>query len=343
MSPVRNSISSTEYIERITYFRLHFGVDAELLFITHDNKHVKPILLLGASGRLGRSINKMMAKSSLFYHSPSKLELDLSDSYDLNNYLKTHKPSLIIHAASNLTPRNGNEVSKEREAKLTQLIDSNVIQACITYSTELIYISTSLIYGLPKSEKYSESDLGSSKINNTSRAHYIAAKLSASLKIAKLNQIGFPFSSIILPNLLAGPLPNLNRIDHLCENLYQLVKRSVRDNKMTVDFDISSNPRLQMLSSLEVAMWITRNLEAKLPGIVNLTNRDLMRPSELLLGMIQCLELDIKVIQKGIASDAESILLSDTLARTNFSWDAGLSSRYSVECWISELRNDKLL
>lgn len=322
---------------------MYFGVGVELPVISDDNKHVKPILLLGASGRLGRSINNMMAKSSIFYHSPSKLELDLSDSHDLNNYLKTHEPSLIIHAASNLTPRDGNEVSKEREAKLTHLIDSNVIQACITYSTELIYISTSLIYGIPKSEKYSESDLGGSQMNNTSRAYYIAAKLSASLKIAELNQIGFPFSSIVLPNLLAGPLPNLNRIDHLCENLYQLVKRSVRDNKMTVDFDVSSNPRLQMLSSLEVAMWITRNLETKLPGIVNLTNRDLIRPSELLLGMIECLELDIKVIQKGITSDAESILLSDTLARTNFSWDAGLSSRYSLECWINELRNDKLL
>jgi nucleoside-diphosphate-sugar epimerase len=231
----------------------------------------------------------------------------------------------------------------EREAKLTQLIDSNVIEACMRLSIKIIYFSTSLIYGHPKSEKYSEIDLWTSQINKTNRGHYASAKQIATLKIAELNQMGFPFSSVVLPNLLAGPLPGLERIDHLCEKLYQLVKESQKENRKTIDFDVSHNPRLQMLSSLEVAEWVLQNIETKLPGVVNLTNLNCIKPSDLLESIIESLELDIKVNCFGIESNGASILLTDALARTNFAWTGGLSSRSSLESWISELKNEKLL
>jgi nucleoside-diphosphate-sugar epimerase len=304
---------------------------------------VKSILLLGASGRLGRSIDQALAASNVFYYKPSKEELDLSNSQAVIQYLEEFKTSTVIHSASNLTSRGRDESVMKRDAELTQIMDNNVIEACRIRSTKLLYISTSLIYGSPAPTKYLESDLDSSKICCGNRVHYASAKKIATIKIRDLNRDGLPFSSLVLPNLLAGPIPGRKRMDHLCERLINLVVQSYKENLNTIAFDIAQNPNLQMLSSKEVSHWITRNLDTQLPGIINMTSLYSISPSQLLLEIIAAMELDIQVIFNGIAVNDQSIWLSDTLGRTKYAWEGGLSAKISIADWISELRKDELL
>lgn len=304
---------------------------------------MKSILLLGASGRLGRSIDQALAASNFSYHKPSKNELDLLNSQAVLEYLEESKTSIVIHSASNLTSRSMNESVMKRDAEFTQRMDDNVIEACRIRSTKLLYISTSLVYGTPSPNKYLESDLDTSEVCTGSRVHYALAKKKATLKIRDLNHDGLPFSSLVLPNLLAGPIPGLKRMDHLCERIFDLVRQSYRENLNSIDFDITQNPNLQMLSSKEISHWITRNLETQLPGIINLSSLYSISPSQLLHEVIEKVGFEIQVNFNGIRMNDQSIWLSDTLARTKYAWEGGLSAKVSLDDWYSELRKDELL
>jgi len=57
------------------------------------------ILLTGANGMVGKNILEVSGKYSHEFLSPSSAELNLLDGNAVNQYISTHKPDMVIHAA----------------------------------------------------------------------------------------------------------------------------------------------------------------------------------------------------------------------------------------------------
>ncbi|MEY8216255.1 MAG: GDP-L-fucose synthase [Colwellia sp.] len=57
------------------------------------------ILLTGANGMVGRNILEVAKKHSFDFLSPSSAELNLLDGNAVKQYISTHKPDMVIHAA----------------------------------------------------------------------------------------------------------------------------------------------------------------------------------------------------------------------------------------------------
>lgn len=75
----------------------------------------KKILLTGGSGFLGSKILEELEKTDFEVLSPRRLECDLYHFDSINEYLKKHKPDLIIHSAAYY---GGIKINQEEPAKL---------------------------------------------------------------------------------------------------------------------------------------------------------------------------------------------------------------------------------
>ena len=64
------------------------------------------ILLTGATGFIGRSFTATQKRDKSTILAPTRRELDLSKEYEVDRYINTHKPNIIIHAANKGGGRN---------------------------------------------------------------------------------------------------------------------------------------------------------------------------------------------------------------------------------------------
>jgi UDP-glucose 4-epimerase len=116
------------------------------------------VLLTGSTGLVGSMIQLKMQGSVDLYSvgrdKPSNIDngkryfnIDLCDTFELNKLVKQILPDVIIHCAAQIpSPSHADSIEL---AKLNERIDSSVFQAVSQTKCKLIYMSSTIVYGLP--------------------------------------------------------------------------------------------------------------------------------------------------------------------------------------------------
>lgn len=110
------------------------------------------ILLTGGSGLLGTELQKLESD----WLAPSREELDITDAVAVVDYIATHRPDIILHAAA-MTSNREVEANPVAAKKVNVDGTANLAKACDGTRIRLVYLSTDYVY---KGERgnYTESD-----------------------------------------------------------------------------------------------------------------------------------------------------------------------------------------
>jgi len=110
------------------------------------------ILLTGGSGLLGTELQKLAAD----FIAPSRGELDITDAVTVADYIATHQPDIILHAAA-MTNNREVEAHPEAAQKINVNGTENLVKACDGTRIRFVYLSTDYVYRGDKGN-YSETD-----------------------------------------------------------------------------------------------------------------------------------------------------------------------------------------
>ena len=115
----------------------------------------KNILVTGASGMLGSTFVAMVEK--LYRISTFPAGVDVANTQDVAAQLKEIKPDIILHTAA-YTDVDGCELDPDKAHRVNVLGTKNLVIYCKKHNKELVYISSTGVYGNRKQIGYTEDD-----------------------------------------------------------------------------------------------------------------------------------------------------------------------------------------
>ncbi len=106
---------------------------------------MKKILITGSTGFIGKNLTETLEREYNIYN-PTKKELDLINTKNVENYLKKNKFDVVIHAANTNSTRNINTTSYE-------IIDRNLrmffnLERCNAYYGKMYYFGSGAEYDM---------------------------------------------------------------------------------------------------------------------------------------------------------------------------------------------------
>ena len=102
------------------------------------------IVFTGGSGRFGSIFRaKSKIKKLLF---PKKKELNILSVISIHNYLKKHKPKILIHAAGLSRPMGIHDKDISQSIDKNIIGTCNLVKICSKLKIKLIYLSTNYVY-----------------------------------------------------------------------------------------------------------------------------------------------------------------------------------------------------
>tara|TARA_B110001454_G_scaffold13402_2_gene12162 strand:- start:105 stop:998 length:894 start_codon:yes stop_codon:yes gene_type:complete len=121
-----------------------------------NNLNTNKILILGASGRVGKEIYKILknnfpdSKNNVFgtYHNKKNdhLEhLDLNDLSEIKNIFKTIQPNILIHTAGMIYPIECEE-NQDLAWNVNVIGTKNIVECCKKYNCKLVYLSSDYVF-----------------------------------------------------------------------------------------------------------------------------------------------------------------------------------------------------
>lgn len=111
------------------------------------------ILVIGYKGMLGSTLMNELEGNYIV----GLKGIDITNTFILRNKLTSIKPNIIIHAAA-FTDVEKCETQIDKAYKVNVIGTQNIINYCIGKDVLLVYISSTGVYGLAKSEPYTEFD-----------------------------------------------------------------------------------------------------------------------------------------------------------------------------------------
>ena len=169
------------------------------------------ILIAGAHGMVGKAINKaLITRGSKNILTPSRKQLDLTQTDAVNNYFQKNCPDVVILSAAKV---GGIEANRTQPADF--IIDNLLIQNNIILSSfenkvkRFLFIGSSCIYPKFAKQPIEEEELMNGKLEETNEA-YAIAKIAAIKTCAALKK-QYDFDSIcLMPTNLYGPGDRFN-------------------------------------------------------------------------------------------------------------------------------------
>tara|TARA_Y100000389_G_C17332378_1_gene448802 strand:- start:117 stop:836 length:720 start_codon:yes stop_codon:yes gene_type:complete len=105
---------------------------------------MKKILISGGNGEFSKELQRHNTEYEIV--APSKKEMDITKTEDIDYFIYSNKPDYFIHAGALTRPMVIHE-SEPNKSIITNIIGtSNVVLACMKYNLKLIYLSTDYVY-----------------------------------------------------------------------------------------------------------------------------------------------------------------------------------------------------
>lgn len=144
--------------ERLAYHHpSHVTADTEGAVDYGQTDIAPPLLITGASGRLGRAFARLCAERGLPYRLLGHDALDITDPDSIEQALQQHQPWAVINAAGYVNVDNA-----ERQAAVCFQINTQgavlLAAACARRGLPLVTYSSDLVFNGKQSQPYVESD-----------------------------------------------------------------------------------------------------------------------------------------------------------------------------------------
>lgn len=144
------------------------------------------VLVTGAYGMLGRDLCPMFEKEGYEVIKTGSNNLDITNSIQVNTFIKSKKPEIILHCAA-YTNVDKAESDKENAYKVNVSGSENIAKAAFAIDATVVYISTDYVFDGKKTTPYLPNDIpnplsiygltkyqGEEKIKEFSKKYYIA-------------------------------------------------------------------------------------------------------------------------------------------------------------------------
>ena len=132
--------------------------------------------MTGANGQLGSTLKDVSINYNHNYFFREKNELDITNFFVLENFLKKNNINTLINCAA-YTNVNESETNKDLSNNVNHYAVENIAKLCFKFGIQLIHISTDYVFDGLKKYPYNETD----KTNPIN--YYGKTKLDAERKI----------------------------------------------------------------------------------------------------------------------------------------------------------------
>lgn len=147
---------------RLCYPAVHLSKEWATKTYKHDvqkrSDPVRPLLITGATGTLGRAFARLCQMRGLTHHLLSRQETDIADARSVANVLEKYRPWALVNAAGYVRVDDA-EREPERCFRENTEGAARLAEACAHYGVELLTFSSDLVFdGVERDTPYLESD-----------------------------------------------------------------------------------------------------------------------------------------------------------------------------------------
>lgn len=103
------------------------------------------ILVTGGNGLLGHDVTRRLELLKIPYHSPSRKELDITDSMAVESYFQSMEPDAVLHCAA-YTAVDRAEDEREACFAVNSKATEHLARCCAEAGAKLAYISTDYVF-----------------------------------------------------------------------------------------------------------------------------------------------------------------------------------------------------
>ena len=187
------------------------------------------IFIAGSTGLVGRSITKILKKHEYGLKenngeilTPTRKELDLTDSVQVKTWIKENKPNVVILAAAKVGGIHANSTYPADFLLENMKIQNNLIEASWQSGVKrFLFLGSSCIYPKYSNQPIKEDELLTGGLETTNEWYAIAKISGIKLCQSLRKQYGFDAISL-MPTNLYGPHDNFHPLNsHVMPALIQ--------------------------------------------------------------------------------------------------------------------------
>jgi len=228
---------------------------------------MKKIVVLGASGFVGKNLTKYLTNNNIEFLSPLRKECNLLDSNSIDNYFTKHKPNIVLNVAG---LSGGVGATSKEPAKFYYeniLLGSFITHYCWLHKVEkLVSLGAGCSYPITANIPYIESDLFNGIPNKNTYGYGMAKSQLTTISNVYREQYGFD-STVLLPANLYGPNDNY---DLESGNVVPSLIKKIIEGKESVTIWGSGKASRELLFIDDAVKAIVNAIEVNETGPFNL-------------------------------------------------------------------------
>jgi len=191
------------------------------------------VLVLGSSGLVGSSLNRVLNKSQKVNNliSSTRADTDLFSLEQTKNLIEKTQPDVLINAAAKVGGILANDTYRTSFIIDNLKINTNILESCIEYKNiKIINLGSSCIYPLNAKNPIKEEYIMSGKLEPTNSPYAMAKLASIEIADSMIKEFGHNIINI-MPTNLYGPNDNFsNEGSHVIPGLINRMHNAKKNN-----------------------------------------------------------------------------------------------------------------
>jgi len=234
----------------------------------------KKILLTGGSGLVGKNIQEHPSASRWKILAPTRKDLDLTDFSSVSQWVKKHRPDIIIHAAGLVGGIKANIQDPLKFLDVNASIGRNIIMVARNCNvSKFINLGSSCMYPKSIQGPLTEEKLMAGKLEPTNEGYALAKLFTTKLCQYISEENSNMHYKTLIPCNIYGKYDNFNlETAHLLPSIIQKIHTAKVNNLNTVSVWGDGTARREFLYAEDLADAILLAVEDlhKIPNIMNI-------------------------------------------------------------------------
>ena len=216
------------------------------------------ILLTGANGMVGKNILEVAKQHQHEFLSPSRTELNLLDGIAVQEYVKTQKPDMVIHAAGIVGGIQANMAQPVKFLVDNMQMGLNILTASNDYGIDkFLNLSSSCMYPLDAPNPLSEDLILKGELEPTNEGYALAKATSTRLCEYICKENSHRLYKTIIPCNLYGRFDKFDpNYSHMLPSVIRKLDEAKRINKPEIDIWGDGEARREFMYAEDLADFI---------------------------------------------------------------------------------------
>lgn len=260
----------------------------------------KKVWVAGETGLVGRSVTRALQQEKCYILSAPHEVLDLTDQRQTYDWIKKHKPDVIIMAAGKVGGIGANANNQAEFLLQNTAMAQNVIHGSFRADVNnLIYLGSSCMYPKMAEQPIKEESLLTGALEPTNEGYALAKILGFKLCQHYKAQYGVNYISV-MPTNLYGPFDHFDEeVSHVIPALILKIHNEKIENKKSVKLWGTGSPLREFLYVDDLAqglIHVLKNYEGDKPINIGsgeeISIKDLARKISSIIGCEGQIEFD---------------------------------------------------